>query len=65
MNDTTPPPLLWTPRECAAQLQISERSLWALTAPRGPLRAVHLGRLIRYAPADVASFIAASKGDGQ
>ena len=36
------------PREAARLLSISERTLWGLTAPRGPIPAVRLGRSVRY-----------------
>lgn len=36
-------------REAADYLSISERHLCNLTAPRGPIRAVRLGRSLRYA----------------
>ena len=52
---------LYTAREAAEYLAISERSLWAITAPRGQLRAVRIGRLIRYDPLDVAAFVESSK----
>jgi len=31
------------PREAARLLSISERTLWSLTAPRGPIPALRLG----------------------
>jgi hypothetical protein len=31
------------PREAAAALGISPRSLWALTAPRGPIPVIRIG----------------------
>jgi excisionase family DNA binding protein len=52
--------LLLTPREAAATLSISERTLWAVTAPRGPLPAVRIGRAVRYDPPDLRRWI-----DGQ
>lgn len=39
-------PLL-RPRDAARILAISERSLWAMTAPRGPIPAARLGRAVR------------------
>ena len=58
-------PTLLTARECAARLRISERSVWAATAPRGALRCVRIGKLCRYDPLDVLRFIEQSKGTGQ
>jgi excisionase family DNA binding protein len=43
-----PPRLLLTALEAAQALRISERKLWDLTAPRGPIRVVRLGRSVRY-----------------
>lgn len=54
-------PTLWTALEVSKYLRCSERSIWAATFPRGALRAVRIGRLVRYDPADVARFIAESK----
>lgn len=39
--------LAWTPRETAARLQISERTLWSLTK-RGDIPHIRLGRSVRY-----------------
>ncbi len=55
---------LLTARKVADQLNISERTLWALTSPRGKLPAVRIGRAVRYDPADVAAFIEVGKGEG-
>lgn len=40
--------LLLNPSDAAAALSICERSLWAVTAPRGSLRCVRIGRSVRY-----------------
>jgi hypothetical protein len=57
--------LLLTPRETAAAMGISERKLWGLTAPRGDLPCLPLGRSIRYDPADVRRWIDGHKtGEG-
>jgi excisionase family DNA binding protein len=53
-------PLLLTAREAAAALRISERSLWGLTQ-RGEVRAVRIGRTVRYDPRDLQSFIDRAK----
>jgi hypothetical protein len=42
------PRILLTQREAAESLGICERSLWGLTAPRGPIPAVRLGKSVRY-----------------
>jgi predicted DNA-binding transcriptional regulator AlpA len=51
--------LLLTPREAAAALSISERTLWAITAPRGPLPAVRPGggRSVRYSMTSLRRYI--------
>jgi hypothetical protein len=61
-----PPAVLWTPRETARAMKISERKLWGITRPRGPLPVVKIGRAVRYDPGDVARFIdqLKSRGDG-
>ena len=40
--------LLFGLREAAAMLSISDRTLWALTTPRGPIPSVRIGRAVRY-----------------
>jgi excisionase family DNA binding protein len=49
--------LLLTPREAAAALAISERTLWTLT-DTGAVPCVRVGRAVRYAPADLENYIA-------
>ena len=50
--------LLLTPREAAEALSICEKSLWSLTAPRGPIKCVRLGRSVRYSPDALRAFVA-------
>ena len=50
--------LLLTPREAAETLSVCEKSLWSLTAPRGPIRCVKLGRSVRYSVDALREFIA-------
>lgn len=65
MSDTGPLiPRLYTAPETAQLLRISARTIWALTK-RGQLRAVRLGRCVRYDERDVASFIEGSKQGGR
>ena len=52
--------LLLTPREAAAALSISERSLWSLTAS-GDLPCVRIGRSKRYCVDELRSLIATRK----
>lgn len=35
--------LLYRPRDAAKTLAISERTLWSMTAPRGPIPCIRLG----------------------
>jgi len=50
--------LLLTPREAAYKLSISLRHLWGLSAPRGPIPVVRLGRRTGYRPQDLEAFVA-------
>jgi len=54
------------PREAAKVLGISERTLWGLTAPRGPIPAVKLGSGKRsgvlYRVADLENWLAIASG---
>jgi excisionase family DNA binding protein len=56
-------PLLSVP-EAAKLLTISERKLWDITAPRGPLPVVRIGRAVRYRLTDLDTFIEAKKDKG-
>ncbi len=49
-------PVLLTPRDAARLLAISERTLWGLTQRR-EIRSVRIGRSVRYAMADLATFV--------
>lgn len=51
---------LLTPKEAAALLSISERTLWTLTN-NGEIPAVRIGRSVRYDPADLAAWIEQQK----
>ncbi|HYT87896.1 MAG TPA: helix-turn-helix domain-containing protein [Gemmataceae bacterium] len=59
---SAPLQLLLAPRAAAAALSVSERTLWGLSAPRGPIPVVRLGRSVRYDLRDLEEFIAAQKG---
>ncbi len=65
MAPTTPNPIVATraqqalllkPRDAAAALAVSERQLFDLTR-RGLVRAVRIGRSVRYDPRDLISYI--------
>jgi excisionase family DNA binding protein len=55
---TSPAPLALRPREAAQALGLSERSLWALTAPRGPIPAAKVGRAVLYRYGDLQAWLA-------
>ena len=49
--------ILVSVREAASMLGgISLRNLWSLTAPRGPIPCVKLGKRVLYRPADLANY---------
>lgn len=56
--------LAFTPREAAAMLAVSERTLWSLTKS-GKLRARKVGRLVRYTRQDLAAFMEQDNGEHQ
>jgi hypothetical protein len=47
---TTPAKLLWTSQQAAQACEISERTLWARTRPRGEIPCVRIGSAVRYSP---------------
>ena len=57
--------LLYSVREACETLRISERSLWSLTAPRGPIPVVRIGRSVRYDPRDLEIWVAERKTGGR
>jgi hypothetical protein len=64
------PRLLLTRREAAEALGVSQRFLWDLTAPRGPLPAIRLpgrgvSRSLRYDVRDLLAWIDSRKCDGK
>ncbi len=54
-------PLLVDSHAAAELLSISERTLWTLSAPRGDLPVVRLGRAVRYDLDDLREFIGRQK----
>ena len=54
-------PLALTPRDAARALSMSEKALWNLTQPRGPIPAAKIGRLVRYDIRDLLAFLDAMK----
>jgi predicted DNA-binding transcriptional regulator AlpA len=58
-DDPAAPRLLLTARDAARALAVSERTLWGLTQPRGPIPCVRVGaRSVRYSVADLEHWIA-------
>ena len=57
----TEKPKLLSAREAAKALAMSERTLWQLTVPRGPIRVVRVGRAVRYAHEDLDEWIRRTK----
>lgn len=64
MSEQAITPALLTVREVADALRCSPRSVAAWTAS-GDLASVKLGRLRRYRPQDVETFIRRNRGGGQ
>jgi len=54
---------LWSVRECAARLGISERTLHTITAPRGSLPSVKIGVRVLYRPETVEKWLAEQERD--
>ena len=48
---------LWSVRECARRLGISERTLHTLTTPRGTLQSVKIGVRVLYRPETVEQWL--------
>jgi hypothetical protein len=61
MESSSSTKLAVAPREAARALCISEKTLWSLTKPRGPIPAAKIGRLVRYDLADLQVFLDAQK----
>jgi hypothetical protein len=59
-----PAPLLLRPRDAARVLGISERLLWSISAPRGPLAVVRVHRAVRYSTDELRRYIAAAQQQG-
>lgn len=53
-------PRLLRPREAAEMLTVSERKLWTMTK-NGNLRAVRIGRSVRYDVSELMAFIERQK----
>ena len=62
MQTNHPPKLLLSAREAAA-LSVSERTLFSLTTPRGPIPSVRLGARVLYPVAALQKWIDAQQAD--
>jgi len=51
-------PLAVDTRDAARMIGVSPRSLWALTAPRGPIPAARIGRRVVYRVDDLRAYLA-------
>lgn len=49
-------PSLWTPRQAAMAIGVSDRTLWTMQR-RGELPVVKVGRLNKFDPKDIEDFI--------
>ncbi len=60
-------PLLLTARDAACALSLSERSLWSLTAPRGPIPVTRLPccRSVRYSVDALREWVASQQQHSQ
>lgn len=58
-----PPKLLFSAREAAKALGVCQKTLWALSRPRGDLPVVKMGWRTFYDPRDLQAMIDARKGD--
>lgn len=49
-------PILIKARDAEKMLNISERTLWSQSTPRGPIPTIRINRSIRYRPKDLEAF---------
>lgn len=56
-----PDKLLVGSKEAAELLSAGSRTLWTMTAPRGPIPSVRVGRAVRYSVSSLAEFIRKSE----
>jgi hypothetical protein len=56
-GEAGPPPGAAPGAGAARLLSVSERTLWGITAPRGPLPCVRIGRSVGYAVADLVAYV--------
>jgi len=56
-NTGLPAKLLLGGREAAELLSVCQRTLWSMTAPRGPIPCVQIGRSVRYPVGELREWI--------
>ena len=64
-HEVVPRQLLLTVRQVAKLLSVSDRTVWAHTAPRGPIPAVRIGGAVRYALKDLEAWIQQARNKGE
>ncbi len=57
-HNAAPEPIALRPREAARLLSIGERTLWNLTAPRGPIPVAKVGAARLYRRLDLEAWLA-------
>ena len=57
-NPERDPAAVMTSRQAAKYLSVGERTMWKLTAPRGPIPSVRMGRVIRFRVKDLDDYLA-------
>jgi predicted DNA-binding transcriptional regulator AlpA len=59
-------PLLVTSRQAARLLSISEKTLWSLSSPRGPIPTVRVGvRSVRYSVASLRDWVSGQQAESE
>ncbi len=56
-----PNKLLVDSKEACRLLSLGERNLWSMTAPRGPIPSVRIGRCVRFSVASLEEFVRRSE----
>jgi hypothetical protein len=61
----TPPaePLAVNAAQAAQMISVSQRTLWGLTAPRGPIPAARINRRVVYRVADLDAYLCRLAGE--
>jgi len=62
--DPTPDPLLVNAKQAGRMLSVCERTIFNLVA-RGELTAIHIGKSVRFAVADLKAWVESAKDSGK